>query len=478
MWTWVDILRGMVVGLALGLGAFESVVIAAPSPCNAGAYLAQHRQAVDLYQDQKFDQAVALWAPLAEVGFAPAQARYGHALLLGEGADKNIPDALFWTLVAARQNDLNGMKIASNLQETLDQKVVAEVTRRAETWQAEPEGCMVAPAAPLRQTDSHTAELRNGPRVVIDPKVSEEAARAIFKVLASIATALHKDHVALLPYLALIDRLDIFAVPEDPFDRYVGWAAATDQRVLQMSVGSFMDDDPNFMLAAILLEVRRHIYDALPQSHFNDPQIRTHKGVRLVGSVYDDINNKNFYKMASKALDMAEKLPKSVAPTVQAIHEIRYNPQSRHFFKTGRIDATGGYFMKHVGGPDNRIITVRREARWVSPASWLLLFVHEGTHILQQQKAERHDLKIAQGSGTTTMSEYNRRWRQGVEMNGRQVSDMAFECEATENEIRAARALDLPPSLIEESGYLSLCDRAQKMMVQWSDARLAKSRPQ
>ncbi|CCQ73450.1 sel1 repeat family protein [Magnetospira sp. QH-2] len=450
--------------------------MAAPLPCDAGVYLDQHRKAVSLFEKKKFKQAYDLWQPLAEVGFPPAQARMGFVFAKGLGTKKDLGKGLFWSLIAAANHDRNGRGIAEKILSSMKKDVAAKISGEAKAWTPDLRSCQRTKVTPIKRLGSHEAILGSGVRVVLDPKLSDQSIEGIFGFLEQIDGAIQKDHPKLRPYVALIDRMDYFAVPEDPFDRYVGWAPDKDKHVLQLSTGVFMDDNPNFMISAIVMETRRRIYALLPQSYFDDPLVRTHKGIRLVGSIYDDVKNEKFYKMAAKAIDRGAKLPKREAAALAAVDEIRYNPQSKHFHKTGRIDATGGYFMKGIGGPDKRVITVRREARWASPASWLLLFVHEGTHILQQEKAESHERKIAAAAGTATMKDYVRRWREGVEHKGRNVNDMSFECEATENEIRAAKALGFPATLLKSSGYLHLCDKAKKMMVKWSDERRAQSK--
>lgn len=51
------------------------------------------------------EQAVALWRPLAERGFADAQYNLGIVYLHGDGVDKNEAEAIKWFRLAAEQGD-------------------------------------------------------------------------------------------------------------------------------------------------------------------------------------------------------------------------------------------------------------------------------------------------------------------------------------------------------------------------------------
>ncbi|MFZ4536958.1 tetratricopeptide repeat protein [Propionivibrio sp.] len=74
------------------------------------------------------EQAVALWKPLAEGGFADAQFNLGIVYLHGDGVVKNAEEAIKWFRLAAEQGDrqaqqqlgvmiLHGVGIAANPEE-------------------------------------------------------------------------------------------------------------------------------------------------------------------------------------------------------------------------------------------------------------------------------------------------------------------------------------------------------------------------
>jgi hypothetical protein len=141
---------------------------------------------------------------------------------------------------------------------------------------------------------------------------------------------------------------------------------------------------------------------------------------------------------------------------------------------------------------------VRRKVLFSSPLFFLQTFIHEGTHAAQDQKAynyfrDAYKLKAvltrlqSDGKGNTTEAKklkkqlnvkqnYSNRWYRGIKTKTGRIQDIAFECEATENEIKTVKLIGGSPDIMKASGYLKLCPEAQRQIIQWQDELIRKNR--
>jgi len=75
------------------------------------------------------------------------------------------------------------------------------------------------------------------------------------------------------------------------------------------------------------------------------------------------------------------------------------------------------------------------------------------------------------------MEAYLRDWYYvGGEQKRNLAKTQRFECEATIAEIEVAKKLDAPPSLIEQSAYLDVCDDAKTKLIRWKNALYKKAK--
>ena len=68
-----------------------------------------------------------------------------------------------------------------------------------------------------------------------------------------------------------------------------------------------------------------------------------------------------------------------------------------------------------------------------------------------------------------TKSDYFNRWYRGLKTKTGRIQDIAFECEATENEIMAVKLIGGSPDIMKGSGYLKMCPEAQRKIVKWKE---------
>ena len=81
-------------------------------------------------------------------------------------------------------------------------------------------------------------------------------------------------------------------------------------------------------------------------------------------------------------------------------------------------------------------------------------------------------LKRQQGTEQkiSQLMDYPKRWYQGIPgPGGKMIQDMAFECEATESEILAIKAVGGVPETMDASGYIKLCPEQQRLLVRWRE---------
>lgn len=224
-----------------------------------------------------------------------------------------------------------------------------------------------------------------------------------------------------------------------------------------------------------------------------DPILRTRRGIKLIGAVYPDIRNDQFFKFVERAFEMAKGLPKSLQRYIDIIDEIHYNPQSKHFIKRGTVDASGAYYNNSLSSDGHRMMFIRRDVLYSSPLFFLRTIVHEGTHAAQAAQAERFNHEIPrernalrkltdagknkspaamklQASIDKKLDYVIRRFR-GIETKRGFIQDIKFECEATRNEIRLLRAIAGSPDMMKSSGYVKLCPDAERTLVEWRNER-------
>ena len=195
---------------------------------------------------------------------------------------------------------------------------------------------------------------------------------------------------------------------------------------------------------------------------------------------------------------MAEKLPASLHRFIDIVDEIHYNPLSKHYVRSGTLDASAAYYNRTLSHEGHRLIFFRRDVLYSSPLFFLRSFVHEGTHAMQDQKAWRENHEIpklrvrlkrleAAGKGKSPAArdlraeearkfKYVVRWYKGKKTPTGRIPDIAFECEATLNEIETVRAAGGGPDAMNDSAYIKLCPEARRRLIRWRDAAFAKSR--
>jgi hypothetical protein len=297
-------------------------------------------------------------------------------------------------------------------------------------------------------------------------------------------------------YLSAIDVLEIYKGSR--YHRYAGWRAQNDINVLRMAGSNFEDKSPKFVVQMVILEAKRRLYAKLPSSSFADPYVRKYAGQLIYGSVYPDVRNGKFFSVIRHAFDMAKRLPKELQQYIDVIDEVHYNTSSKHFIRAGIIDSSGAYYNKLLSDDGKRMMFVRRDVRYSSALFFLRTFVHEGTHAVQDKRAreyvkdvnriKRAQVKLERSGQAESAKakalekeineklDYAKRWFQGIKTATGRVQDIAFECEATRNEILAVKALDGPPDVMQSSGYLKLCPKAQQIILDWERERRRANR--
>jgi hypothetical protein len=459
--------------------------------CDLASLLAEYKTGLNRHRDKDYVGALARWRPLAEQGFPPAQSRLAWLHGKGLGVKADIKESAFWALIAARGEDASGRLMASRLRKNLTQADFAKAERRARSWRPLMPDCWENHKGKSERLDKR--RLRLGKYlIIVNKQLPDEVAELVFNKMRQVLATAGGTHPLAPLVLPAIDAFVI--VPSDRYDRYVGWWTGGPGNVLLLSRGNFFDDRLTFVGRMIFLEAARWVFANTPGSRFIDPLVATHKNKKLYGTVYPDIDNELFYKNLKQALQMAEKLPPELGKYVEIIDEIRYIPPSKHFAKGGTLDATIAYYNKVLSSEGRRIIFIRREMRWSSPLDVLINLVHEGTHAVQDQKAERFEAALpglrealrridANGKGRTSKAKalqrqikeksgYVRRWKK-PKISDHGISEtIPFECQAVVNEIRTARAVEAPPSSLPASGYLALCDDAKTLLVRWKDESL------
>lgn len=316
--------------------------------------------------------------------------------------------------------------------------------------------------------------------VVVDDKLPRKVATFVLTRIGKVlARAYAKDDVA-AGYLKNLDKVEVAA--SSTGNRFVGWRRGKGE-VMLVSVGSFLDKKAGFLVDSIVRAAREKVSK-------ENPLVERVGNLRLEGSPYPDVDNRPFFRDMKRVMEMSKKLPKRLRRYVDALDAIHYVPRSKHFAKTGPGDPAIALYNTRLSEEGARRIFVHRDMKWNSEVGVLLLLVHEGTHAVQHATAGRYekDLPAQQAAlkklpaGTPERGDLKQRidrmkgylstWN-GNKKDKRGISKrMRFECEATVNEIKAAKALGVSPDLVDDSLYIQHCDKAGALIAQWRDQRL------
>ncbi|MBT7954702.1 MAG: hypothetical protein HN731_05900 [Rhodospirillaceae bacterium] len=463
--------------------------------CKLPDIVSNYKTGLKHFNDKNYNRALLRWVPLAEAGLGPAQRQIAKMYATGLGLDKSPGKAAFWAELSFRSGDRAGRRLSTDLRIQLAPEQRQSLKAQLKVWRAHEITCQNG-----RVKDS-TRAVKLAYHVSIHKSITPKNANLIKEKLPMVLqTAKQADHTAKI-YLSTIDQFDFYN--GERYDRYVGWKAKNrlkdkSQNVIRLSVSNFFDQEPDHFAKAVLLTAKRRVYDQLPDSKFADPLMRVVKGKRIYGAVYPDIRNGNFFKVMRQAFSMAERLPKSLQRYIDIIDEFHYNPASKHYIRSGTIDSKGAFYIKSLSSEGHRMMFVRRKVLFSSPLFFLQTFIHEGTHAVQDQKAFRdyYDsqkikavLVRLQSNGKENSAEannlkhemnakqdYANRWYRGIKTKTGRIQDIAFECEATENEIKAVKLIGGSPDIMKASGYLKLCPEAQRQIIEWRDEIARKNR--
>jgi len=329
-----------------------------------------------------------------------------------------------------------------------------------------------------------------------DKRVKPEVKPGLETKIKEILVLARKSDPTARVYLGMIDEMEVYN--GNRYHRYLGWKQGKKGNILRFASSNVEDLKPDFVAKAMVIEAKRRAYALLPGADFVDPLQRYVGDIKVFGSPYPDVRNGQFFKVIRQAFEMSKRLPKSLQKYIEIIDEVHYNPISKHFIREGTLDASGAYYNKLVSTEGHRLMFVRRDVRYSCPLFFLQIFIHEGTHAVQDQQAFRNLKDVSrikkrlahmQQTGQARTKKFNdyrkeldrkldyaKRWYQGIKTPKGRIQDITFECEATRNEIRAIKALDGPPDVMKASGYLKLCPEAQRMIIQWKDEKLRSGR--
>jgi hypothetical protein len=457
--------------IAIGLGVLSGGAQAAEAGrCTLAQIAASYKEGLSRLDAGDPARALIVFAPLADAGLGPAQRQIANMYAAGQGVAKSLPDAALWSELAFRSGDENARRHANQYRAELDAAGRGALDQRLAVWRA---GGLVCDGGRIR-FDPKAADAPLEFHIEFQRRVSDEDQATARRILPGIIqSALEQDPMARI-YLSAIETFEFHTGGQ--YHRYIGWAPRK-PGMLRIATNVSMDDSPQYAAKAVLLEAKRKVYESLPDSPFLDPYMRVMNGMKVYGSVYPDVNNGTYFRLMRQAFDMAEKLPPEVRKYVEIVNEIQYGPISKHYKPEGSIDAQGAYYNKVLSEPGHRIIFARRNMLYSSPLYLLQTLVHEGTHAAQDEKAYRalvevEKLKKQPGSEQkiSQLMDYPRRWYRGIEgPGGKRIQDIAFECEATQSEIIAIKAVGGSPDVMDASGYIKLCPEQQKLLVRWRD---------
>jgi hypothetical protein len=475
-----------------------SVAIAATGPmgagraqaaaCSSADITAAYGQAAALLKAKKYGRAVAGIKMLADAGHGPAQRHLAIMLRDGVGLPKSKSGATLWSELAFRSGDKAAKPITRKLRAGLDQISRAVLDQRLKDWRVARLSCNEGKlsALPVKAGDDGAALI---PDITLGRLVDDRGAEIMRRRFGEIIqAALAQDPMARI-YLDAVDAYELYTGGR--YHRYAGWKNSKSKNIMRVPTNVFNDKSLKFFARMLTLTAKRKLYGQTPDAEFDDPLVRIIGGIKVYGSVYPDIRNGRFFQAMRQAFVLAKQLRPPVTKYIEIIDEIHYNPISKHFNRSGPADAAAAYYNKILSFNGHRMMFVRRNVLYGSPLFFMQTFVHEGTHAVQDQRAQRYNREVPKlkrrlsklqerAKGNTRQAnrvkkdinvkfDYVSRWYRGVEKNGRRIADMAFECEATEKEILAVKAVGGPPSVMRASGYLKLCPEAQRMLAQWQN---------
>jgi len=462
--------------------------------CKLFDLVSNYQKGLNYLNAKNYNNALARLMPLAQAGLGPAQRQITVMYAGGLGLEQSLFKAALWAELSFRSGDQEGGRLSRDLKLKLESSQGALVKAKLATWKTLPliceNGRVKNSITPIKLVYS----------VRKSKRISAENFRVIDQKLPVVLELAQRLNMANKIYLSTIDQFDFYKGSR--YDRYIGWKPENqlNNKVLnslRLSVSNFWDNTPDHFAKAIVLMAKRRVYDHLPDSKFIDPLMRIIKGKRVFGSVYPDILNGNYFKVMRQAFTMAEQLPKFLRRYIDVIDEIHYNPISKHYLRSGTIDLKGAFYIKSLSSKGHRLMFVRRNVLFSSPLFFVQIFIHEGTHAIQDQKASQYyrdvrrkkyalaRLKSNDGDHNEARKmqkeinmkqDYANRWFRGIKSKTGRIQDIAFECEATRNEIKAVKILNGSPDVKKESGYLTLCPEAQNELIKWQENLNYKNR--
>ncbi|MDP6173296.1 MAG: hypothetical protein QGF09_03920 [Rhodospirillales bacterium] len=488
----VRALGAMALGLLAGLAAIPANAMPPAGICRIGQALDAHRNGLALERSANWKGARSQWLELARMGWSPAQSRLARLMAAKKGGGAKPGEAVFWAALAGRAGDGEARALLARQGRAPDQARIA-------AWRPTPQSCKPSAAPKVRKGKPPAETVKAGGavfhltyRMRLGPEVRAGFRRTLSRSLEMAA----REPGASGSLLGLIKAFEI--APGDRYARYVGWVPHKKRHFIRLTIGNFSDKSPAHLGRAIWWTLKRRIYDTLPGASLIDPYLRQIGGKKILGSVYPDIRNDRYFKIIEQAFRMVKRLPPKLSRFIKIVDEIHYNPSSRHYVRGGTLDAAAAYYNRILSREGHRLIFFRRNVLYSSPLFFLRSFVHEGTHAMQDQKAWRYNHEIPQmrirlknleaaGKGNTEAArnlraeearkfKYVLRWYKGKETPTGLVPDIAFECEATLNEIETVRAAAGSPDAMNDSAYVKLCPEARRRLIRWRDASFAKSR--
>ena len=465
----------------------------AAADCNLNTIVKSYKSGLRHAKRRNYDRALAQWRPLARAGFGPAQRQLAGMYATGRGLKKSLPLALLWAELGSAAADEGAAKLVQEIGQKVQRREADIVRKRMKAWKPAPVVCengrirLAAKGEPA-PTPTFTLSTRKN----ADDALLGRSTTALEAVLAHA----RRDIPSASLYLFAVDGFEFYK--GERYHRYVDWKIGEKKNILKFAASNFEDKGPSFAAQTIVLIAKRRVYQELEESQLADTRLRTIQGIKLVGANYPDVRNQQFFEIVAKALEMGRRLPEDLQKFIKIIDEMQYNPPSKHFVKSGTLDASAGYYNKRLSSNGHRLIFFRRQVLFSSPLFFLRTIVHEGTHATQDARAWRQNREIprlrsklkklgANGEGNSAeakelhaeiekMHDYVVRWYKGIETSRGRIQDIEFECEATMNEIRTVQALNGSPDMMKDSGYIKVCPIAQRALVQWRDERLRNSR--
>ena len=456
-------------------------------PCTLKFIVKNYKEGLTQYKKQNYRNALMRWVPLAEAGLGPAQRQIALMYATGTGLEKSIKKARVWARLAHQGGDNEGRRLDNEFGINLTSNINSFLMSEVASWKVKSLVCLDGNLA----VTSNLKELRY--KIIKGKRISRQNSRLIDTGLGPILKIALKKNMANKLYLSIIDKFDFYNGSR--YDRYVGWQPINKLKnkslnVIRLSVSNLHDIKLDYFAKALLFVVKRRVFNRLPDSELIDPYMQIIAGKKVFGSVYPDVRNENYFKMIRKAFVMAEQLTRPLKRYINIIDEIHYNPASKYYRRSGTIDAKGAFYTRDLSSEGHRIMFVRRKVLFSSPLFLLQTFIHEGTHAIQDQMAfenlqevkltkKRISYLISKGVDPKTISnlrinnqikvDYANRWYRGLKTKKGRIQDIAFECEATTNEIKAVKMVGALPDIMDGSGYLKLCPEAQRQIIQWRD---------